>query len=155
MKESDIGDTEEELLINISTNWTGHQKLLLHATNILYNVSKTLNTPKLGRFSNLILGLILVVDMSHGSNPLSKLILNLILILILNLIFNWILNWTLVFPRRTELYAFYPRKTWKSENTEKATVRFAGLVIPHYQFNIIIVFVFGCSLTDRANLVFH
>ena len=150
MKESDIGDTEEELLINISTNWTGHQKLLFHATNILYNVSQKLNTPKLGRFSNLILGLILVVeishgsnlpsnltlvlilvvDMSHGSNPLSKLILNLILILILNLIFNWILNWTLVFPRRTELSAFYPRKTWKSENTEKATVRFCRSIDP-------------------------
>ena len=74
--------------INISTS-TGHQKLLVGGCNMLltsYTCStiRKLNVPKLGRFSNLTLVLILVVGISHGSNPPS----NLISVLILNLVAN-------------------------------------------------------------------
>mgnify|MGYP005726848107 CR=1 FL=1 len=53
-------------------------------TSCTCSTIRKLNIPKLGRFSNLTLVLILVVGISHGSNPPS----NLISVLILNLVAN-------------------------------------------------------------------
>ena len=71
LKEADVYDAEKELHINIfSSTSTSHQKLLVEGCNILLtsctcSTIRKLNTPKLGRFSNLILVSILVPGISQ------------------------------------------------------------------------------------------
>ena len=86
MKEADVYDAEEKLRTNVSTS-TGHQRLLVGGCSMLVtsctcSAIRKLDTPKLGRFSSLILILIFVAGISHGTNPPSKLTLVLIIILV-------------------------------------------------------------------------
>ena len=88
MTEAGIYDAEEKLHINISTSaghqrlhWGGCSMLLTSCTCSTIYLYKKIKHPKLGRFSNLILVLIFVAGINHGSNPPSNLISVLILIL--------------------------------------------------------------------------